>query len=90
MPTVPTPRRRTIAMPKARSRQIAAAAAFLDVSGEDLIQSSITAMLISLAEGDTSGTLKYAYARAAGVEWDTLAFAAHQEALANLIATPKL
>ena len=87
MPTVPTPRRRTIAMPEARSRQIAAAAAHLDITGEDFIQSAITAALLSLCEADRS--VAYLIARVSGVEWDTLEFAARQQALANLIVIPK-
>jgi hypothetical protein len=85
MPT--TPRRRTISMPLARSRQIAAAAAHLQITGEDFIQSAVTAALLSLCEGDRS--FCYALARVSGVEWSTLEFAARQEALANLIVTPK-
>jgi hypothetical protein len=88
MPTVPTPRRRTIAMPEARSRQIAAASAHLDITGEEFIQSAITAALVSLAQADRS--FAYSLARATGVEWETLEFVARQEAIASLvIVTPK-
>jgi hypothetical protein len=74
-------------MPKARSRQIACASAFLDVTGEEFIQSAITAALLSLAESNSTFCLMLA--RSTGVEWNTLELAARQEALANLIVTPK-
>ena len=86
MPTEPTPRRRTIAMPECRSRQVAAASAHLDVTGEEFIQSAITAALVSLAQADR--TFAYALARVSGVEYDTLEFAARQEAIVSLV-TPK-
>jgi hypothetical protein len=49
MPTVPTPRRRTIGMPAIRSKQLALAAAALGLTSEQTIQSFITAGLLSLA-----------------------------------------
>jgi hypothetical protein len=73
-------------MPKSRARQIAAASAYLDMTGEEFIQSAITAALLSLAEHDR--TFGHMLTRAAGVEWSTLEFAARQEALANMIVTP--
>jgi len=87
MPTVPTPRRRTINCPEARSRQIAAASAHLQISGEDFIQAAISAALLQLCEADRS--FAYALCRVSGVEWSTLEFAARQEALANMIVTPR-
>jgi endonuclease/exonuclease/phosphatase family metal-dependent hydrolase len=89
MPVTPI-RKRTIAMPETRSRQVAVASAHLDVTGEEFIQSAITAALLSLCEADRS--FCYALARAAGVEFETLEFTARQEALANLllIVTPRL
>ncbi len=74
-------------MPECRSRQVAAASAYLDITGEEFIQSAITAALISLAEHDR--TFAYSLARAAGVEWETIEFAARQEALSTLIVSPR-
>lgn len=88
MSSTTPPRKRTIQMPECRSRQVAAAAAHLDITGEEFIQSAITAALLSLAEHDPTRTVAYAFARAAGVSWETLEYAARQEALASLIVTP--
>jgi hypothetical protein len=70
-------------MPECRSRQLAAASAHLDVTGEEFIQSAITAALISLAQADR--TFAYVLARVSGVEYDTLEFAVRQEAIASLV-----
>ena len=75
-------------MPEVRSKQIAMAAAYLGISGHEFIQSAITAALLSLCDqGDK--TFAYMLSRAAGVEFETLEFAVRQEALANVIVTPK-
>ena len=87
MPTTPTPRRRTINCPEARSRQIATCAAYLNISGDEFIQSAITAAILSLCENDRN--FSYLIARATGVEWNTLEFAARQEALANMMIVTK-
>lgn len=54
-----------------RARQLALAAAYLGLSdSESVIQSFITAGLLSLAEHDS--TFGLALARMAGVDWDDL------------------
>ena len=63
--------KRTIRMPKPRARQLALAAAFLGFpDSESVIQSFITAGLLSLADHDE--TFKVAMLRAAGVDWDEI------------------
>jgi hypothetical protein len=74
MTATPTPRRRTIGMSEIRSRQIALCAAYVGVSAEKWIQSSVTAAMISLADNDKA--LAYMLVRAGGTEWDSLARAA--------------
>jgi hypothetical protein len=63
-------RQRTIGMPESRSRQIANAAAYLNVTGEEFIQSAITAALLSLAGADK--VFAHILARSAGVDWAEL------------------
>ncbi len=63
-------RSRTIEVSRARSEQIAMAAAELDCSGEQFIQCAITAALLSLASRDK--TLAMCFARAAGLSWEQL------------------
>lgn len=82
MPTVPTPRRRSINVTEARSRQIANAAVYLNISGEEFIQSAILAALISL--GQTDAVFAHILARSAGVDWQELAVATHGELLERL------
>jgi len=63
--------KRTIRMPKPRARQLALAAAFLGLpDSESVIQSFISAGLLSLAEHDA--TFKLALLRACDVDWDTV------------------
>ncbi len=57
-------------MTEVRSNQIAMAAAKLDCSGHEFIQSCITAGLLSLAEHDKAFAL--CLARAAHVDWKHL------------------
>ena len=83
MPTVPTPRRRSIGMSQTRSRQIALAAASLGISSEQAIQSFITAGLLSLAGHDKAFAM--ALARSAGMAWDDLAEADSTDVLARLM-----
>jgi hypothetical protein len=71
-------------MPEIRSKQIAAAAAYLNTDGERVIQAAITALLLSLAERDK--VFASMLLRCSGVEWDTIEFAAKQDTLASLIA----
>jgi hypothetical protein len=75
---------RTIENPPARQRQIAMAAAFLDISGELFIQSAITAALLSLAQADPTFALMLA--RAAGASFETLEFAEREDLTARLMA----
>lgn len=72
MPTTatPTPRRRTIAMPEVRSKEIAICAAYCGVSSEAWIQSVITAAMLALGRNDRA--LGYMLMRAGGTEWDSL------------------
>ena len=83
MPTVPTPRRRSIGMTTTRSRQLALAAATLGLSSELTIQSFITAGLLSLAAHDRAFAM--ALARSAGMTWDDLAEADSTDVLARLM-----
>jgi hypothetical protein len=62
--------KRTIHMPPSRSQQIALAAASLDITSEDLIQSFITAGLLTMAEQDAP--LAFALARAGGATFEQL------------------
>lgn len=78
---------RTIASPPARQRQIATAAAYLNISGEMFIQSAITTALLCLAQADPTFALMLA--RAAGVTFDTLEFAGREDTIAQLIRTAK-
>jgi hypothetical protein len=78
-----TPRRRTIAMPEVRSKQIALAAAFLGTDGEHIIQAAITAMLLSIANSDTGFAVMLA--RTAGFGWDELVKADSTDVLAKLM-----
>jgi hypothetical protein len=58
-------------MPAPRARQLALAASFLGFrSSEDVIQSFITAGLLSLAEHDK--TFQLALMRATGIDWDVI------------------
>jgi hypothetical protein len=75
-------RQRTIGMPESRSRQIANAAAYLNITGEEFIQSAITAALLSLAEADK--VFAHVLARSAGIDWQDLASATHGDVLAKL------
>ncbi len=71
MPTVPAPRRRSIGMSEARSRMVANASAYLNISGEQFIQLAISAALMSLADNDK--VFSYIIARSGGVDFDDLA-----------------
>lgn len=70
MPTVPTPRRRSIGMTEARSRMVANASAYLNLSGEQFIQLAISAALMSLADNDA--VFSCIIARSGGVDWKDL------------------
>lgn len=63
-------RKRTIHMPEVRSQQIALAAASLDITSEQFVQTAITTLLLTVAEHDAP--LAFALARAGGVSWDDL------------------
>ena len=62
--------KRTIHMPPSRAQQIALASASLGISSEELIQTWITAGLLTMAEHDTP--LAFAIAHAAGATFDQL------------------
>jgi len=70
-------------MPEVRSKQIALAAAYLGTDGESVIQSAVTAMLISLASADKN--FRASLLRASGVEWDDIADADSTDVLARLM-----
>jgi hypothetical protein len=70
VPTVPTPRRRSIQMSEARSRMVANASAYLNISGEQFIQAAISSALMSLCEHDK--VLSFILLRSGGVEFDDL------------------
>ena len=76
-------RSRTIAMPEVRARMIAAAAAYLDVSGETFIQSSISAALATLAENNE--TFGLILLRIAGVDWDDLTKLRRDEVIGRIM-----
>jgi hypothetical protein len=82
MPTTST-RHRTIKMPEVRSKQIALAAAYLGTDGETVIQSAITALLLSLANADA--VFAAVLARSLGVDWGELVKADHSGMLAKLL-----
>jgi hypothetical protein len=71
-------RKRTVHMPEVRSQQIALAAASLDITSEQFIQTAITTLLLTVAEHDSP--LAFALARAGGASFDDL------EALAKATA----
>ena len=83
MPTVPTPRRRTINMPAVRSKQIALAAAQMGLTSEQTIQSFITAGLLTLATHDPA--FRYALMRTAGADWGELESADPAEMLSRVM-----
>jgi len=78
---------RTIGNPPARQRQITMASAYLDISGEQFIQSAITAALLSLARADPTFALMLA--RAAGASFDILEFAEREEITSQLMNCAK-
>jgi hypothetical protein len=82
MPTVPTPRRRTIGMSEARSRMLACLAAYMNTTSEILIQSAISSLLICAAQNDK--ILACVIARAGGVDWQELETAQHGDVLKDL------
>ncbi len=83
MNTTPTPRRhRTIGMSEARSRMLACIAAYMNTTSEVLIQSAITAMLISVCENDR--VLSYVVARAGGADWRELEADQHSDVLERI------
>lgn len=69
-------------MPEVRSKQIALAAAYLGTDGESVIQSAITAMLLSLT-ADVS--FRASLLRVSGVSWDDLVSADSTDVLARLL-----
>jgi hypothetical protein len=82
MPVTPN-RRRSINMPEVRSKQIALAAAYLGTDGETIIQSAVTALLLSLAGADASFAAMLA--RTQGLSWDELVKADRTDILAKLM-----
>jgi hypothetical protein len=70
-------------MPSIRSKQLALAAAYLGTDSEHIIQSSITAMLLSLCSADKA--FAAVLLRSSGVEWDDLASADSTDVLAKLL-----
>jgi hypothetical protein len=62
--------KRTIHMPPSRAQQIALCAASVGITSEELIQSWITAGILSMAEHDT--VLSFSLARAAGATFEQL------------------
>jgi len=70
-------------MPEVRSKQIALAAAYLGTDGETVIQSAVTALLLSLASADKNFAAMLA--RTAGVSWSDLAKADSTDILARLM-----
>lgn len=64
-------KKRTIHMPTSRANQIALAAASINVTSELLIQSFITAGLLSMADDDTM--LALALAKSGGASWEQIA-----------------
>jgi hypothetical protein len=63
-------RRRTIGMTESRSQQVSLAAASLGITSEALIQSFITAGLLTMTAHDDA--LAFALARAGGASWEQL------------------
>jgi hypothetical protein len=64
-------------MSEERSRMIANAAAYLNISGERFIECAISSALLSLAERDK--VLCFIFSRSGGADWQELEAAAHSD-----------